>query len=123
MDQRLWSIYGLRLERLTTADLPNVARAIVGYTRGFATVKAGCIHNTSYVLFKAEGFQQIIRGDDWAKLLPYFLDNTFSPPAHLWRSWDNIDFSMIDTFDSQYYNSVLSVLQTVFTVSFPTSYL
>ena len=123
MEQRLWSLFGSRPETLKAPDLPNVARAIVGYMRGMCKVKAGCTHNTSYVLFKAQGFQVVIRGDDWAKIMPYLQDNTLSPPSEPLVPWFNVSIATVDIHDPDYYSKVLGVLQTLFTETFPTSYL
>ena len=133
MENRQWSINGIRLETLKAPTLPDLARAIVGYMRGFATVHAGYKHNVQYVSFvgkqypsgKAFPFQVVIRGDDYVKLVPYIASGQFDPPPEPLLPWreGNVNISNIQVFDQQYYNKVLGVLQGIFTQDFPTSYL
>ncbi len=130
MDNRLWSINGLRPESLKQTDLPNLARAIVAYMRHLdITLHAGYVRNTGYVLFQGtrNSFQVLVRGDDWAKIVPYLKDDTFAPPNEIllpWRSgMGTPTLATIDTFDSYYYNKVLGVLNGLFPETYPTSYL
>jgi hypothetical protein len=128
MDARLWSIFGQRAETLKRPDLPNLARAIVAYMRHLdISVHAGYVRNTSYVLFQGEKntFQVLVRGDDWAKILPFIQDDTLAPPPEPLKPWYNgvASLANIDVYDSLYYNQVLGVLNGLFPQDFPTSYL
>lgn len=125
MDTRLWHISGIRPESLKRPDLPAVARAIVGYMRGLVKVHCGHVRETDYVLFQANGFQAVIRGDDWAKIVPFLQNDSLSPPAEPRLPWNpkTVSVANIDTYDSHYYGLVLGVLQQLFTQEFPTSQL
>lgn len=126
MDARLWSIFGKRAESLKRPDLPDLARAICAYMRRLdVRLHAGQTRETSYVLFQGENnsFNVLVRGDDWAKIVPYLQDDTFSPPPEPLRPWANGAASLanIDTYDPYYYGKVLGVLQQLFPQDFPTS--
>ncbi len=129
MDARLWSIGGKRAETLKQPDLPNLARAIVAYERRLPgiTLHAGSIRNITYVMFQANkgAFQVLVRGDDWAKIVPYLKSNFLSPAIEPLLPWGFgvASVANIDVFDSQYYNKVLGVLNALFPITFPTSYL
>jgi len=124
MDTRLWTIAGMRPETLKSTDVPNVARAIVGYYRGFAQIHGGFECNVSYVLFQAIGFQCLIRCDDWAKILPFVQSGALSPPAISLLPWGSVvNFSNVDIYDSLYYRQVVGVLSGLFLQRYPTSYL
>ena len=123
MDTRLWTISHLRPEALRRPDLPNVARAIVGYMRGMVKLHTGHVRETTYVLFQANAFQALVRGEDWAKILPYLKDDTLSPPPEPLKPGTPgyVSVANIDVYDAYYYGRVLGVLQGLFTQDFPTS--
>ena len=130
MDNRLWSINGLRPESLKQTDLPNLARALVAYMRRLdITLETGYVRNTGYVLFKGtkNSFQVLVRGDDWAKIIPFVKDGTLTPPNEVLLPWRNgvssPTLANIDVFDANYYNQVLGVLSGLFPAAYPTSYL
>jgi hypothetical protein len=128
VDARLWSINGQRPEALKQTDLPNLARAIVAYMRHLdIAVHAGYVRNTSYVRFQGDkgSFQVLVRGDDWAKIVPYLKDGTFSPPPEPLKPWGEglASLANIDTYDAPYYQMVLGVLSGLFPQDYPTSYL
>jgi hypothetical protein len=123
MDTRLWTINGIRLETLKRPDLPNVARAIVGFHRGFCKVKPGFVRNVSYVEFTGDAFAVVVRGDDWDKIKPYIEDGTLAPPPEPLTNWAGTSIANIDQRDPEYYAVVLGVLQRLFTQEYPTSLL
>lgn len=129
MDARLWKILGQKVQPLTRADTPNLAKAIVAYMRRLPglQVHAGQAQETSYVLFQGQkgAFFVVVRGDDWSKILPFIKSDALSPPAQPLLNWGEgvADLSNIDVYDSYYYNLVLGVLNGIFTQDFPTSYL
>jgi hypothetical protein len=128
VDARLWSIFGQRAETLKQPDLPNLARAIVAYMRRLdISLHAGFVRNTSYVLFQGEknSFQVLVRGDDWAKIVPFLQDDTLSPPSEPLKTWRYgvATLANIDIYDAYYYQKVLGVLNGLFPEGFPTSYL
>ena len=123
MDTRLWTISHLRPEALRRPDLPNVARAIVAYMRGMVKLYTGQVRESTYVLFQAGSFQALIRGDDWAKILPFLKNDTLSPSPEPFKPWPlgAVSVANIDTYDAYYYGRVLGVLQGLFTQDFPIS--
>lgn len=122
MDVRLWSVNGMRPESLKRSDLPNVARAIVGYHRGFCKIRNGFERNVSFLLFLAPGFQILVRGDDWGKIIPFIRDGTLAPPPEVFGTLaGDVSMANIDIKDPIYYARVLGVLQGIFTQDYPTS--
>lgn len=123
-------MYGFRLEHLKKPDLPNLAKAICAYMRRLPDIQVhgGQAQNISYVRFEGQrgAFQVVVRGDDWAKIVPYLQSDALSPPPQPLLPWRNIGvvtLANIDVFDAQYYNQVLGVLNGLFPQDFPTSYL
>lgn len=128
MDARWWSLFGHRPETLKNPDVPKLARAIVAYMRRLPIqVYAGEAHNVTYVAFLADknSFSVVIRGDDWAKIVPFLKSDALSPPSEPTLPWYNLGASLanIDVYDSEYYQKVLGVLNGLFPQTFPTSYL
>jgi hypothetical protein len=77
MDSRLWQINGKRLTRLMRSDLPQVARGIVDAEQGIAEVHTGIVRDTAYVVLRRPGiYEVIVRGDDWAKIIPFFRNSS-----------------------------------------------
>ena len=124
-ENRHWSIYGVRPETLKRPDLPDLARAILGYLRGFVKVHSGFKHNVQWYAFQGPAFQVVLRGDDYAKIVPLIATDQFNPvpfPSLPWR-YGAVNLSNLPVFDSYNYNRVLTLLQGIFTEDFPTSYL
>lgn len=81
MDARLWHIRKQRPVRLRQNDLPRVAEAILDVEKGRAVVRTGFVRGTSFVnLHRDNAYDVVIRGDDWAKIVP-FLRNSGSLPT------------------------------------------
>jgi len=127
VDSRLSRFNGIRLERLTKADLPAMARAIVAFQRKKCSVSAGVSRDVSYIHLKGDGINCIVRGDDWNKLVPYLTDGTLDPymfPVHeIYELYPQVQFdpALSDVRDREYYDRVLGVLEKLFVVEFPTS--
>ena len=125
MDQRLFEVAGKRLERLTRADTPEVARALAAYYHRQAQVESGVLNEVTYVrLFNPGLINVVIRGDDWVKILPYvtngFFDPTLYPEPTLFVDQPSVlsDASVIDE-TSELYQRILNVLNELFTIEFP----
>lgn len=79
MDTRLGHLNGRRFVGLKGIDLPQLAQAIVDVERGRARVRVGSTQGTPYVQLTRDGiYDVVVRGEDWAKILPFFRSNTFS---------------------------------------------
>lgn len=125
MDQRLSEVSGKRLERLTRADTPEVARALAAYYHRQAQVETGVLNEVTYVrLFNPGVLNVVIRGDDWVKILPYvtngFFDPTLYPEPTLFVAQSSVlsDATTIDQ-TSELYQRILNVLNELFTIEFP----
>lgn len=127
MDQRLFKIAGQRPERLTQADTPAVARALTAYFRRQAQVTTGVLDGVQYVrLFNPGLFSVVVRGDDWAKILPYLKDGSFDitviPEPTLFVAQPSVlaDVSAMSANDGLY-QRILTILNQLFPVKFPQS--
>ena len=89
------------------------------------SLHTGFIHNVSYVLFRGDkgSFQALVRGDDWAKIVPYLKNDTLTPAFDIPLRSGTATLANIDVYDPVYYNMVLGVLGTLFPTEYPTSYL
>lgn len=128
MDQRLFYIAGQRPERLTQRETPELAKAICAYFRRQASVTGGVSNGVSYVrLYRRGEFSVVVRWDDWVKILPYLSTGGFDtqtvpePSVTVLHPERRFDASVIDLNDPLYHR-ILSVLNGIFTVTFPTSY-
>ena len=127
MDSRLTFYQGQRPAPLRTTDLPSVALAIVAALRKLIKVDRGTCGTMSLVHLHGRGLDLVMRGEDWAKILPYLRDGTFNPqiilperipvlqPEHL------IEVAMLDQVDRDLYQRVLGVLLELFPESYPVS--
>jgi|HubBroStandDraft_2_1064218.scaffolds.fasta_scaffold482175_2 hypothetical protein len=114
-------IDGIRLEPLRRPALPNLARCIVGYSLGLCSVQGGVANEVSYVLLKGQGFEALVRGDDWALILPKLLDGSLEAPPDQVTNQRAFSASTIDIFDAPFYQRVLGVLNELFPENFPTA--
>jgi hypothetical protein len=128
VDQRLKLIHGRRLQRLTKNELPEVARALVGYIRGSAKGDFGVYQDRPFMHFYNEtGVNVIINYADWLKITPYFQDESFDPrilpvpKVVVCYPGQRFDQSVVDLNDRELYTRVYTVLDKLFTIEFPTS--
>jgi hypothetical protein len=124
VDERLSLIHGRRPARLRVTNLPEVARAIVAFTRRHAKSAEYERHGVAFVHLFGIGVDVTILNEDWKKIVPYFQDGTFNPAiVPVGRSFDgpNSEASIADVVDPDFYRRVLHVLQQLFTEDFPTS--
>lgn len=130
MDERV-SLFGdaRRLLPLRKPDLPNLALAIVAYQRQQAQVWHGLTREVAWVrLFSNDGRLNVyVRGDDWAKILPYLEDGRWNPAIvavpktvylHPSRA---LDIPSLPINDQALYVRVLMDLEREFPTDFPTS--
>lgn len=127
MDQRLSFTSGQRLQRLTRNENPDLARALVAYIRKQASYSVNTEYGLRFIKFTGLGIDIRVRMDDWLKIQPYFSDNTFNPdivpvacPVVLHPEYGT-DLSVLDRGDRELYFRILTVLNNLFTVEFPTS--
>lgn len=127
MDSRLSRFNGTRVERLTSVELPALARAIVAFQRKKCSVVTGFSRDVAFVRFRGDGINCIVRGDDWNKIVPYLTDGTFDPYAfpvnEVYEFYPQIQFdpAMSEVRDREYFERVLGVLRKLFVVDFPVS--
>ena len=125
MNSRLTRIGPRHPASLTDLDLPILAKAIVAYERGRARVECGSVRGLTYVRLSGEGFDVVVRGDEWARLAGYLEEGVFNtaifpvpvevvPDPYLKYTPTNADL-----FDSAFYRRVLGVLQQLYTTRFP----
>lgn len=111
---------------LTTADLPQVAKAITALIRGQARSKSADFRGRRYIRIRGLGSDVLIYSEDWKKIQPYIEDSTFSPLSFPVESGsqtlDPVTRFRAGTIDVKdpMYKRVLGVLQQEFTKAFPT---
>ena len=124
MDERLSFIYGRRLSRLRVTDLPNVARAIVAFTRGHAKSEEYLRHGVAFVRLFGVGVDVNVLVSDWEKIVPALQSGQWNPavtPVARAFAAPNAEASVADLDDPDLYRRVLQTLQLLFTEDFPTS--
>lgn len=115
---------GKQVNYLVKDDLPVVARALQSSLRGKGLVAVDYVNHVPIVHLEGQGYNVYIRGEDWAKILPYLADGTLSPlvvatakmvsPDYRWEPGN------IDIRDRDFFNRILSLLETLFTEQYPT---
>jgi hypothetical protein len=120
MDNRLFKIVD-RPVRLRQSDLPLLARGLMAVFLKKGTVKTGHVRNLSYVRLEFGGQHIQVLAEDWAKIEPYLVDDSFSQlvvksQADVIRINPEavIQPPLLDVVDRQYYLRVLGVLQGLF---------
>jgi hypothetical protein len=126
VDQRLFFVNGRRPERLTRNETPDLARAMVAFLRGKAKIDRTVVCNVACVRIYGPGINSLVRGDDWINLVPYLKDNSFDwtilPVLHpVVLNPPVIEGTDLDVGDQQLYERILTVLNQLFTVEFPTA--
>lgn len=79
MDNRLGLVAQRRPSRLRRTDLPPLAEAITVYQRRLAPVRVNrtIVCGASVVTLASRTFEVAVLSEDWAKIDPYFKDDTF----------------------------------------------
>lgn len=115
---------GRHVTYLTRDDVKIASHALVAAIRGKATVSVDYINQVPVVQLRGPNFNLYIRGEDWAKILPYLANGTFNPievatakrisTMYRWEAGD------LDLQDSDLFNRVSGILKTLFTKKYPT---
>lgn len=128
MDNRIFTIDGLRAARLRREDLPLLARSIVGVSRGYGVLTAGRVRGVGYARLKGKNFDIIVLKEDWLKVEPLLRDGTLSTvetpkfdPAVFLDPNKMRSLAAIDGPDRIYYLHVLGQLWVLFPETWPTS--
>lgn len=118
MDTRLFNIRGRRPGLLRQQDLDQLARMIVAVLRKRGTAGVGVFNGAEVaILSDTEGGVAVILKEDWARILPYIQDGTFSPLLFPVATNE----SAVDPIGEGIRKRVLSVLQGLFPLAYPTS--
>ncbi len=119
MDERLRLAYGLRLLPPAEADLPSWAAAIVAASRGRAQVHRTLIVGRDAVHIWGDGVNVLIRGEDWDRIRPAFLDGQLDPTLASGSSgvvfFPKTDPADVPIFDRPAYEKTLALLRSTFT--------
>lgn len=127
MDHRLFRIFGQRPHRLLKRDVPELAVAITAFLRGRATITRHVVQDVPCLHFSGDtGINLVVRSDDWAKVVPYLKDESFSPtivpvarPGVLHAS-ANYSPSVAEIRDPELYERVVTALNLLFPNDYPT---
>lgn len=119
MDQRLNHIFGHRPHRVTRAENPSLALAIVSFLKGMASCTMGRSGGVSFYRFYSEtGVDFLVREEDWVKVVPYIKDSSFDtnvfPESRNSTLHPNTKSSVSDFIGSELYCRVLAVLNELF---------
>ena len=129
VDNRLLQVYGSRPHRMTRNEVPALARALVGVIRRQARVDRHVVYDMPCVRLHNQGggINLLVRADDWAKLVPYLKDGTLDvsqfpvdQPVVLSPN-TYFDASASEVWDPELYGRIVTLLNTLFTIEFPTS--
>ena len=126
VDARLQLVDGRMLSRLRQQDLPQAAKAIVGYTRGLVTAERVFSRQVPYYRFLGPGLDCIILATDFVKIIPLLKNGVLDPlqypvPPIYPADPVNPDLSGIDQWDPVFYARVYNQLLRLFPESYPTS--
>lgn len=119
-------VNGVRAERLTSQEVPSLAVAIVASIRGKCTVQNFTMDGERCIRLFGDGFNVVVRGSDWLKIVPYLVDGSFEPtvipiPQVVMLEPDvQRDVALVTVLDSHLYNRVLTVLSKLFPIRYPT---
>jgi hypothetical protein len=118
MDNRLFTIGTARPGKIRKQDIPAIATAIVGWTKGFGVVDANSIRNVPYVRLHGETFDVLVTGTEWLKILPRLQDGTLTttlfPSPRIGLVDPATTRSGSDFGDPLFYSRVLATLLDLF---------
>ena len=87
------------------------------------SVEKGRLRDQTFVYLHGGGLKVVVRGEDWAKLLPYLMDGTFSSEQvanpRIVSAVPKNDLGIADQQDPYLYEKVLGTLQLLFPTKFP----
>lgn len=121
MDQRLLRTYGTRPLPLTQHELPSVAEGMVAAIRNQARVELIQVQSVPCVRLVGLNVDVTIRGDDWAKMVPYLRDGFFEPSHNPMLRPKTSEHALAWWDDQALYVRILQILQSLFPIKFPTS--
>ncbi len=123
----MYLVNGRRLAPLRRVDLFDLARGIVAVQRRKALAARGYTAGVVYVRLSAPGFEVLVLGTDWDKIVPYLQDQTFDPAIVAEQTHGfidahaSLDFSVIEKNDLAFFTRVYGQLQVLFPEDYPTS--
>lgn len=114
MDNRLFTIGTERPGKIRKQDIPDLATALVGYWKGFGVVDAAEQRNIRYVRLHGDGFDVLVTGEDWVKILPALGNGTLGT-----FGWPTFALNSRSTFtrdfgDPELYEKTLATLLSLF---------
>jgi hypothetical protein len=128
VDSRLAFVNGRRLSRLRKQDLPEVAVALIAWSNPGSRVGVRVVKNTKFVRLSGRNFDVAILNEDWEKIAPLVKEGVFTsyltfmgPPGVSLNPEVADDSALVKTHQSQRYQHVLGILETLFPESYPTS--
>ena len=124
VDARLQLVDGRRLSSLRQQDLPQVAKAIVGYVRKLVRAENVYSRQVDYYRFTGTGLDCIILASDFVKIIPFLKNGVFDPlqyPVPHGSLQPYQDLANIDQWDPVFYARVYGQLLALFPQSYPTS--
>lgn len=128
MDSRLFFVGRQRVAPLRVDDLPQVARAIVGYTRRRTQLQTGRVADVGFVRFRTSGEADVlVLESDWRRIMPFVQGEDFNTqlaPAELTGQFGDragaFSEPVLDRADRKLYDRILGVLSGLFTQAYPT---
>lgn len=128
MDSRLSLVNGRRLSRLRRQDLPEVARALLAWSKPGSSVGISVVSRIGYTHLCGRNFNVAILSEDWEKIEPLVREGLFSQslfptrdPAKFLNPGVSLDLSLVSANDRQSYLQVLSLLWDLFPDSYSVS--
>jgi hypothetical protein len=129
VDNRLYHVNGARPHRLTRNEVPALTRALMGIIRRQAFIDRHVVSDVPCIRIhnNGKGINILVRSDDWAKLLPYLKDGTLDlellPVEQPCVLNPNTYYDPMagDVWDPELYARISTLLNTLFTIEFPTS--
>ena len=110
--------------------MPEVARALIAWSNPGGRAGVRVVRNTKFVRLSGRNFDVAILNEDWEKISPLVQEGVFTsfltpmgPPGVTLNPEVSGDSALIETHQNQRYDHVLGILETLFTDSYPTSYL
>jgi hypothetical protein len=128
VDSRLSLVNGRRLSRLRQQDLPEVARALIAWSNPGGRAGVRVVRNAKFIRLSGRNFDVAILNEDWQRIAPLVQEGVFTsfltpmgPPGVVLDPGVSEDSALVETRQSQRYQHVLGILETLFTESYPTS--
>jgi hypothetical protein len=105
-----------------------VAVALIAWSNPGSRVGVRVVKNTKFVRLSGRNFDVAILNEDWEKIAPLVKEGVFTsyltfmgPPGVSLNPEVADDSALVETHQSQRYQHVLGILETLFPESYPTS--